>query len=53
VNCLQQNATEGHHKTSTSSSEESIAYKPAIEPECETKRVPLDPRILDRIVMIS
>jgi hypothetical protein len=25
----------------------------SIKPECETKRVPLDPRVLDKTIMIS
>jgi hypothetical protein len=35
-----------------SESEGSPASRP-IEPECETRRVPLDPRVLDKTIMIS
>jgi hypothetical protein len=38
---------------STINNEANIANKPAIEPECETKRVALDPRVSDQAVMIT
>jgi hypothetical protein len=41
------------YDASTANSEATIISKPAIEPECETKRVSLDPRALDRAIMIS
>jgi hypothetical protein len=53
VNCLQEEEAEGRQDTSTLKSEASIMSKPAIEPECEIKRVPLDPRVPDKIVIIS
>jgi hypothetical protein len=34
-------------------SKESFTGKPAIELECKSKRVPIDPRVLDSTVMIS
>jgi hypothetical protein len=52
VNYLQEEA-EGQQDTSTTKSEPTIISKPSIEPECETKRVPLDPRVPDKVVMIS
>jgi hypothetical protein len=53
INYLQNEKAESCNDTSTTRSREGFASKPAIEPECETKRVLLDPRVLDRIVMIS
>jgi hypothetical protein len=38
---------------STSKAKASINSKIAIKSECETKRVPLNPRVLDKTVMIS
>jgi hypothetical protein len=43
---LQDEEAEGHYDASTAKSEASIVRKPAIEPECEIKRVPLDPGYL-------
>jgi hypothetical protein len=53
VNCLQDEKTENSTDTSVTKSKESFAIKPAIEPESETKRVLLDPRVPNKIVMIS
>jgi hypothetical protein len=53
VNCLQEEEAEGRHDTSTPKSKASIVSKPAINQECEIKRVSLDPRVLDKTVMIS
>jgi hypothetical protein len=53
VNYLQDEKTESCNDTSTTKSKEGFISKPAIEPECETKRVPLDPRVPNRIVLIS
>jgi hypothetical protein len=50
---LQEEETEGCYNTSTDKSKASIVTKPAIELECETKRVPLDPRVPNRTLMIS
>jgi hypothetical protein len=47
VNCLQDG------KIGASRRKEAFANKLAIEPKCETKRVLLDPRVLDRIMLIS
>jgi hypothetical protein len=46
VNCLQEEA-KGRYDTSRTKGKANIASKPAIEPKCETKRVPLDPRVPD------
>jgi hypothetical protein len=53
VNCLQDEKAEGYNDTTATMGGESFAIKPAIKPECETKRVPLDPRAPDKAVMIS
>jgi hypothetical protein len=53
VNCLQDEKKESGNDTSAIKSREAFISKLAIEPECETKRVPLDPRVPDKIVMIS
>jgi hypothetical protein len=53
VNCLHEQEVEGHQHTGTAKSEASIVTKPVIELECETKRVPLDLRAPDKVVMIS
>jgi hypothetical protein len=53
VNRLQQEEDKGQRDMSTSKAEASIDSKIAIESECETKRVPLNPRVLDKTVMIS
>jgi hypothetical protein len=53
VNCLQEEEAEGRHDTSTPKSKASIVSKPAINQECEIKRVSLDPRVPDKTVMIS
>jgi hypothetical protein len=52
VNCLQDEKTENSSGDVKSKNEGSLISRP-IEPECETKRVPLDPRVLDKAVMIS
>jgi hypothetical protein len=53
VKCLQDEKSESTNNASANKNKESFTDKPAIEPECETKRVPLDPRMPDKIVMIS
>jgi hypothetical protein len=53
INCLQEEEAEGQQDTSTTKSEATIIVKPAIEPECQTKRVLLDPKVPDKAVMIS
>jgi hypothetical protein len=52
VNCLQDEKAENHSSIATSENEDSFASRP-IEPECETKRVPLDTRVPDKAVTIS
>jgi hypothetical protein len=53
VNCLQDEKSESTNDTTANKNKECFTDKPAIEPECEIKRVPLDPRVPDKIVMIS
>jgi hypothetical protein len=52
INCLQDKKSEDCNSITTNESEGSFIGRP-IEPECETKRVPLDPRVPDKNVMIS
>jgi hypothetical protein len=52
VNYLQEDETEGHHNASTTKSEASTVSKTVIELGCETKRIPLDPRVPGRTIMI-
>jgi hypothetical protein len=52
VNCLQDEKAQGCSSITRKENEGSFASRP-IEPECETKRVPLDPRVPDKTVMIS
>jgi hypothetical protein len=52
VNCLENEKKENCISAPKSKSKDSFASRP-IEPECETKRVSLDPRVLDKAVMIS
>jgi hypothetical protein len=52
VNCLQDKKADNCSTATKSESEGSPASRP-IEPECETKRVPLDPMVLDKTMMIS
>jgi hypothetical protein len=52
INFLQEEA-KGGQDTSTTKSEATIINKSAIEPNCETKRILLDPRVPDKVVMIS
>jgi hypothetical protein len=52
VYCLQDEKIENSSGDVKSKNEGSLISRP-IEPECETKRVPLDPRVLDKAVMIS
>jgi hypothetical protein len=52
VNCLQDEKAQGCNIITRKENEGNFASRP-IEPECETKRVPLDPRVLDKTVMIS
>jgi hypothetical protein len=53
ANFLQDEKSESTNDASANKNKESFTDKPAIEPECEIKRVPLDPRVPDKIVMIS
>jgi hypothetical protein len=52
VNCLQDEKEEERSSIARNESEGSFARRP-IEPEYKTKRVPLDPRVPDKAVMIS
>jgi hypothetical protein len=52
VNCLQDEKAQGCSSITRKEKEGSFASRP-IEPECETKRVPLEPRVPDKTVMIS
>jgi hypothetical protein len=52
VNCLQDEKVENCSSIARNENEGSSICWP-IEPECETKRVPLDPRVPDKAVMIS
>jgi hypothetical protein len=52
INCLQEEA-KGRQDTSTTNNEVTIVNKTAIKLDCETKRVPLDLRVPDKVVMIS
>jgi hypothetical protein len=52
VNCLQDEKAENGSGYIKAKSEGSFVSRP-IEPECETKRVPLDPKVPDKAVMIS
>jgi hypothetical protein len=52
VNCMQDEKAENSSGGVKSKNEGSFISKP-IELECETKRVPLDPRVPDKAVMIS
>jgi hypothetical protein len=53
VNCLQDEKSESASDASVAKSKVSLTEKPTIEPECETKRVLIDPRVSDKIVIIS
>jgi hypothetical protein len=50
---LQEVEGEGHQDPIIPKAEAGIRNKAAIEPECEIKRVPLDPRVPNKIVMIA
>jgi hypothetical protein len=50
---MQNDKTDNPYSPKATKNEEGITSEPAIEPECETKKVPLDPRIPDRTVMFS
>jgi hypothetical protein len=52
VNCLQDEKAENGSGNVKNKNEGSFASRP-IELECESKRVPLDPRVPDKVVMIS
>jgi hypothetical protein len=52
VNCLQDQKAKNNSNIARNENEGSSTSRP-IEPECETKGVPLDPRVLDKVVMIS
>jgi hypothetical protein len=49
VNFLQDEKSDSTNDASANKSKESFADKLAIELECETKRVPLDPRVSDNM----
>jgi hypothetical protein len=53
VNYLLDKKTESCNDTSTTKNIEGFISKPSIEPECETKRVPLDPGVPNKTMMIS
>jgi hypothetical protein len=53
VNYLQDKKSESASDASANKSKESFIDKPAIEPECETKRVLLDPRVSNKTMIIS
>jgi hypothetical protein len=50
---LQEAEGGGQQDSSTPKAEAGISSKAVIETECKTKRVPQDPRVPDKIVMIS
>jgi hypothetical protein len=52
VNCLQDDKTESHSSSTNRKNEGNFDSRP-IGPKCETKTVPLDPRVPDKTVMIS
>jgi hypothetical protein len=52
VNCLQDKKSDNYSTTTKSESEASPASRP-IKPECKTKRVPLDPRVPEKTVIIA
>jgi hypothetical protein len=53
INCLQDEKLESTNDASANKNKESFVDKPTIEPEYEIKRVPLDPRVPDKTIMIS
>jgi hypothetical protein len=53
INCLQEVEGGGQQDPTTPKAKAAIGSKPTIELECETKRVPLDPKVPDKAVMIS
>jgi hypothetical protein len=52
VNCLQDEKEENCNSTAKSKNGDNFANI-LIEPECETRRVPLDQRVLEKAVLIS
>jgi hypothetical protein len=52
VNCLREAKCGDQQDLNTPKAEAFIRGKAAIEPKCETKIVPLDPRVPDKIVII-
>jgi hypothetical protein len=52
VNCLQDEKVENCNSNAKSKNRDSFASKP-MELECKTKRIPLDPKVPNKIVMIS
>jgi hypothetical protein len=52
VNCLQDEKAENNSNIARNENEGSSKSQP-IEPECDTKRVPLDSRVPDKVVIIS
>jgi hypothetical protein len=53
INYLQDEKTWSCNDTSSTKNREGFVSKPAIEPECKAKRVPLDHRVPDKTMMIS
>jgi hypothetical protein len=53
VNCLQEAEGAEQQEPNTPKTEAGIDNKATIEPECETKRIPLDPRVPNKTIMIS
>jgi hypothetical protein len=52
IKCLQEEEAQYWQDATTTKSEVGIASRPAIEPKCKTKRVPLDLRVPNKAVMI-
>jgi hypothetical protein len=52
MNCLQDEKAQNGSNAAKGMNEGTFNGRP-IEPECETRKVPLDPRVLDKAVMIS
>jgi hypothetical protein len=53
VNYLQEEKGGDQQDMNTPKTKADIGSEATIEPKCQTKRVPLDPRVLDKTVMIS
>jgi hypothetical protein len=52
VNCLQDQKAENGNMTATRTNEGTFTNR-SIKPECETRKVPIDPRVPDKAMMIS